>query len=58
MANDPRTPLIPSDPYADLDLLLAESDREDRFLSPARRPDAPEGQEAIDEQILAGLVSP
>jgi hypothetical protein len=58
MQNDSRTPLIPSDPYADLDLLLAESDREDRFLSPARRPDAPEGLEALDEQILAGLVSP
>jgi hypothetical protein len=59
MANDPRTPLtIPSDPYADLDLLLAETDREDRFLSPAPRPGAPEGREAIDEQILAGLVSP
>jgi hypothetical protein len=59
MASDPRTPLrLPDDPYADLDLLLVESDREDRFLSPAPRPDAPEGQEAIDEQILAGLVSP
>jgi hypothetical protein len=59
MPDDSRTPVsIPGDPYADLDLLLAETDREDRFLSPAPRPDAPEGEDAIDEQILAGLVSP
>jgi hypothetical protein len=60
MANDPRTALVmPGDPYADLDLLLAETDREDRFLSPAPRAGAaPGGEEAIDEAILAGLVSP
>ena len=59
MANDPHTALVtPGDPYADLDLMLAETDREDIFLSPAPRPDAPAGTEAIDEQILAGLVSP
>ena len=55
----PRTPLsTPSDPHADLDLLLAESDRDERFLSPAPRPDAPHGEASIDDQILAGLVSP
>lgn len=59
MGSDPRTPLeTPDDPYADLDLLLAESDREDRFLSLARRPDAPQGEDAIDAQILGGLVNP
>lgn len=59
MADDPRTPLVtPDDRYADLDLLLAERDREDRFLTPAPRDGAPEGEDAIDEQILAGLVSP
>jgi hypothetical protein len=59
MANDPRTPLVvPGDPCSDLDLLLAERDREDRFLSAAPRAGAPEGEDAIDELILAGLVSP
>ncbi len=59
MPSDPPTPLVtPDDRYADLDLLLAESDREDRFLSPAPRAGAPEGEDAIDQQILAGLVSP
>jgi hypothetical protein len=44
---------------ADLELLLAESDREEPFLVVPRRPDASEhAQEEIDEQILAGLVTP
>jgi hypothetical protein len=55
MADDPR---IPRDPQPDLELLMAERDREDPILTPARRPDQPEGEEAIDEQILAGLVTP
>jgi hypothetical protein len=46
-------------PQADLDLLLAESDREEPFLVVPRRPDATqEPREEIDEQILAGLVTP
>jgi hypothetical protein len=44
---------------ADLDLLLAESDREEPFLVVPRRPEATqEPREEIDEQILAGLVTP
>jgi hypothetical protein len=44
---------------ADLELLLAEADREEPFLIVPRRPDAREhAQEEIDEQILAGLVTP
>jgi len=42
---------------ADLELLLAESDREDLFLV-APRPENQEPREEIDEQILAGLVTP
>jgi hypothetical protein len=42
---------------ADLELLLAEADREDPFLRDPRE-DAAEPLEAIDSQILAGLVSP
>ena len=43
---------------ADLELLLAESDREEPFLVTPRRPDAPEPREELDERILAGLVTP
>jgi hypothetical protein len=44
---------------ADLQLLLAESDRDEPFLVVPRRPDATqEPREEIDEQILAGLVTP
>jgi hypothetical protein len=42
---------------ADLELLLAEGDREDPILRDPRE-DAAEPLEAIDSQILAGLVSP
>jgi hypothetical protein len=42
---------------ADLELLLAESDREEPFLV-APRSQKPELSEEIDEQILAGLVTP
>jgi hypothetical protein len=42
---------------ADLELLLAESDREEPFLV-APRPEKQELSEEIDEQILAGLVTP
>jgi hypothetical protein len=44
---------------ADLELLLAERDREDPFLV-ARRPleAVQEPREELDEQILAGLVTP
>ncbi|HEY7075968.1 MAG TPA: hypothetical protein VH418_11380 [Solirubrobacteraceae bacterium] len=41
----------------DLEWLLAEADREDRLLTgPYQEPEAP--REALDSQILAGLVSP
>jgi hypothetical protein len=42
---------------ADLELLLAEADREDPILRDPRE-DAAEPLESIDSQILAGLVSP
>jgi len=43
---------------ADLQLLLAESDRDEPFLVVPRRPEATqEPREEIDEQILAGLVT-
>ena len=42
---------------ADLDLLLAEADRDDPFLKPVRE-ETDEPRESIDSQILAGLVSP
>jgi hypothetical protein len=41
----------------DLELLLAEADREDQILSPPRT-EAGEPRESLDSQILAGLVSP
>jgi hypothetical protein len=44
---------------ADLELLLAEADREEPFLVARRPPEAvQEPREEIDEQILAGLVTP
>jgi hypothetical protein len=44
--------------FADLDLLLAEADREDPFLAVPRPEDAKRDEDAIDHQILAGLVTP
>jgi hypothetical protein len=41
-----------------LGLLLAESDREDPYLTQPLREDAPRDDESLDEQILAGLVTP
>ena len=44
---------------ADLELLLAERDREEPFLVARRQPEtAQEPREELDEQILAGLVTP
>jgi hypothetical protein len=43
---------------ADLDLLLAESDREQPFLVARRPREGQEPREELDEQILAGLVTP
>ncbi len=43
---------------ADLELLLAESDREEPYLVTPRRPSTQEPREELDEQILAGLVTP
>jgi hypothetical protein len=54
MNNDPRT--TTAEP--DLRLLLAEADREDPILTTPPREDAFEGEEALDDQILAGLVTP
>jgi hypothetical protein len=42
----------------DLELLIAESDRDEPFLVTPRRPDPEKPREEIDEQILAGLVTP
>jgi hypothetical protein len=42
----------------DLELLLAESDREQPFLVAPRPPERQEPREELDEQILAGLVTP
>jgi hypothetical protein len=41
---------------ADLERLLSEPDREDPILALIREEDEP--RETLDEQILAGLVSP
>ena len=41
---------------ADLELLLAETDRDDPILSLPRETEEP--REELDSQILAGLVSP
>jgi hypothetical protein len=42
----------------DLELLLAESDRDEPFLVPPPPQERPAPREEIDEQILAGLVTP
>src|SRR3954447_6133135 len=47
----------PKIPDADLELLLAEADRDDPILRDPRE-DAEQPRETIDSQILAGLVSP
>jgi hypothetical protein len=46
-----------ADLFADLDLFLRESDREDPIL-PEVRHDEREPEEDLNSQILAGLVSP
>jgi hypothetical protein len=43
---------------ADLELLLAEADRDAPILSLPQDEHAEEPREALDSQILAGLVSP
>jgi hypothetical protein len=43
---------------ADLDLLLAEADREDPYLATPQRADVADETAEIDDQILAGLVTP
>jgi hypothetical protein len=43
---------------ADLDLLLAEPDREDPYLSTPLRADVTRDADDIDHQILGGLVTP
>jgi hypothetical protein len=44
--------------FADLDLLLAEADREDPILAAPRRDELERDEDQIDHQILAGLVTP
>ena len=44
---------------ADLELLLSETDREEPFLVARRSPETvQQPREELDEQILAGLVTP
>lgn len=43
---------------ADLELLLAEADREDPILREGRPGNMGRPRESFDSQILAGLVSP
>jgi hypothetical protein len=43
---------------ADLELLLAQADRDEPILHPPRPQEGFEPREEIDEQILAGLVKP
>jgi hypothetical protein len=43
---------------ADLELLLAEADREDPILREGRPGNLERPREALDAQILAALVSP
>ena len=43
---------------ADLDLLLAEADREDPYLTTPPREDKTYDADEIDHQILGGLVTP
>jgi hypothetical protein len=43
---------------ADLDLLLAEADREDPYLSTPLREDVTRDADDINDQILGGLVTP
>jgi hypothetical protein len=47
-------------PFADLDLLLSEEERDAPVAAPARADDErePETVDAFNAQILAGLVSP
>ena len=57
MDNEKRTPVEIDDAlFADMDLLLHESDREAPFLAEPVDQRAPE--DALNAQILAGLVSP
>jgi hypothetical protein len=49
---------IESTELADLGLLLAESDREAPYLTQPRRHDEPVAEESLNDQILAGLVTP
>jgi hypothetical protein len=54
MVDDPRT-TVPSEPDR---RLLAEADRDEPILASAPVEDAAEREDALDEQILAGLVTP
>jgi hypothetical protein len=54
MDDDPRIRITD----ADLELLLVEADREDRLLTAPRTGAPVEPREALDAQILGGLVSP
>jgi hypothetical protein len=56
---DPRSLYESTDTTtADLDLLLADADREDPDLSTPLREDVTRDAADIDDQILGGLVTP
>ena len=58
-AMDPRSLYESTDTTtADLDLLLAEADREDPYLTTPPREDVSSDADEIDHQILGGLVTP
>jgi len=55
---DPRSFSEPTtSKLADLDLLLAEADSDDPYLTPALPEDPTRDSEDFDERILAGLVT-
>jgi hypothetical protein len=57
MDNETRRPVEIDDAlFADLDLFLRDSDREAPFLTEPR--DEREPEDALNAQILAGLVTP
>jgi hypothetical protein len=56
MTNDPR--ITQHDAEADFGLLLLERDREDPILAAHPLEDASVDDDALDQQILAGLVAP
>jgi hypothetical protein len=59
MATDPKPQRETSfTTMADLDLLLAEADREDPYLATPLREDVTRDADDLNDQILGGLVTP